>query len=89
METLTKLKEPELFLGVARILGVRFLDPTKVCTDGKMVVRPAEDLIEDVVVNYELANRKRKRELDRILKDAIREEKDDMNEPTHAAGHSF
>ena len=74
LELVVQIKEPELFFGVARILGVKLVDQNKVGADGHAVPRPFEEILDQIIVNYALAPRKRKRELDQILKDAISEQ---------------
>ena len=58
-----RIKNPEVFLGVARILKVRLLDDDK-------NPRDFGDLCADVIESFEQSNRKRKRELLKILRDA-------------------
>ena len=59
---LGRIKNPEIFLGVARILKVRLIE------DGEP--RDFGDLCADVIESFEQTNRKRKRELLKILRDA-------------------
>ena len=74
MTELAKIKEPEVFLGVARVLKVRIVDEVPVEGDSEkkfnLVAREASDLIIDVVDAYDKAGRDRKRELLKILRAA-------------------
>ena len=75
LEELGKIKEPEIFLGVAKILKVRTVDEVE-CEgeDGEkkkeMRAREAWDIIADVGDAYDKAGRDRKRELLKILRAA-------------------
>lgn len=59
---LGRIKDPEVFLGVARILKVQLVKDDK--------PRDFGELCADVINFYELAPRKRKRELLKILREA-------------------
>lgn len=61
---LARITEPECFIGVARILKVELMEE-----NGKDP-RPFGDLFEDVIKAYEVAPRKRRRELLQILREA-------------------
>lgn len=74
MSELAKIKEPEVFLGVARVLKVKIVEEVPVKDDPEkkfnLVAREASDLIVDVVDAYDKAGRDRKRELLKILRAA-------------------
>ena len=59
---LGRIKNPEIFLGVARILKVQLVEGEN--------PRDFEDLCKDVIEGFENSNRKRKRELLKILREA-------------------
>lgn len=59
---LGRIKDPEVFLGVARILKVQLVQDEN--------PRDFGELCADVINFYELAPRKRKRELLKILREA-------------------
>lgn len=59
---LGRIKSPEVFLGVVRILKVQLVKDDK--------PRDFSELCADVINSYELAPRKRKRELLKILREA-------------------
>ena len=63
MREVARIKSPELFLGVVRILKVKFLGK-----DGE--ARDFSELFEDVMKAYAAAKPKFKRELLTILRDA-------------------
>ena len=62
IQELGRIKNPEVFLGVARILKVRLVEGEN--------PRDFGELCADVIDSYELAPRKRKRELLKILREA-------------------
>ena len=87
--------QPEEFIGVCKILGVKFYtqevvvdaagscctdnneDEVKDTTDGrtdtfKVVVRPAEDIIPNMVEAIEQLSRTQRRNLDKLLKPATK-----------------
>lgn len=74
MTELAKIKEPEVFLGVARVLKVKIVEEVPIKDDPEkkfnLVAREASDLIVDVVDAYDKAGRDRKRELLKILRAA-------------------
>jgi hypothetical protein len=74
MTELAKIKEPEVFLGVARVLKVRIVDEVPIEGDPEkkfnLVAREASELIVDVVDAYDKAGRDRKKELLKILRAA-------------------
>ena len=59
---LGRIKNPEIFLGVARILKVQLIEGEN--------PRDFEYLCKDVIEGFENSNRKRKRELLKILREA-------------------
>jgi len=73
LEETSKIKEPEVFIGVARILKVPLLKEEK-DEDGKFPPREFIDLYIDVLSSYETSSRKRKRELLKILREANKKE---------------
>lgn len=60
-----KIKEPEIFLGVARILRVELFQDTE--------ARDFYDICADAIVAFSQSGRKRKRELLKIIQDANKE----------------
>lgn len=62
IQELGRIKSPEVFLGVARILKVQLVEGEN--------PRDFGELCADVIDSYELAPRKRKRELLKILREA-------------------
>ena len=60
---LSKIKQPEVFIGVARILQVKLVNE-----DGES--RDFDEIFDDVLNAYSAADRKRRRELFKILKAA-------------------
>lgn len=60
---LGNIKEPEIFLGVARILKVQLLNE-------KGEVKDFSELCAGAIESFELLKRKRKRELLKILREA-------------------
>lgn len=81
MEEVAKIKDPVVFLGIARILKVRVME------DGfKEKVEPRDfmDVFTDCVASFSQCERKRKKELLTILKKAncapdIKDDSDGMN----------
>lgn len=59
-----KIKEIEIFFGIAKLLGVKLYNLEK------KEVREFNDVFSDVLANYEKADKKRQRELLSLLKDA-------------------
>ena len=62
--------EPQLFLGVARILKVKLVSETEKDEEGHALPREFADIFADVMAAYDAAGRKRKKELLKILTDA-------------------
>ena len=83
MREIGRIKSPELFLGIVRILKVQFFEK-----DGEP--RPFEDLFADVMANYAAAPPKRKRELLGILRDAnsIKGDLEDGNTTTDSKANA-
>lgn len=71
LKLLVKLS-PEEFLGVARILKVSLLKNPEEEDPRKLEPRGFEDIIVDINQNFELEGRKRKRELLRIMRAAVK-----------------
>lgn len=69
MKELSKTKDPTIFIGVARVLGIKLVSDEK-DEKGHFLPRAGEDILVDVVNTYAGAGRKRKRELLHILKKA-------------------
>lgn len=69
MKEISKIKEPEIFLGVARVLKVRLVEDEK-DENGKFAARDFNEIFADVMKNFDGAPRKRKRELFKILREA-------------------
>lgn len=63
MIEISKVKEPEIFIGVARILKVKLIEDS-----GE--VRDFVDLFNDVIASFAAAPLKRRKELLKILRDA-------------------
>ena len=59
---LGRIKDPEIFLGVARVLKVQLVEDEK--------PRDFGELCADAIESYATSNRKRKRELLKILREA-------------------
>lgn len=70
MREVAKIRDPELFLGVCRILKVELLEKKK---GEEEVARDFSLLFEDCMAQYAAAPRKRRRELLRILQQANKE----------------
>lgn len=64
---IAKIKEPEIFLGVARILKVQLLNDEK-DEDGHFKPRAFEEVCADVIESYAHSDRRRKRELLKLLR---------------------
>ena len=69
MREIAKIKEPEVFLGVARVLKVKLVEDKK-DEEGKFVARDFTEIFSDVMKNFDCAPRKRKKELFNILREA-------------------
>lgn len=69
MREIAKIKEPEVFIGVARVLGVKLVEDEK-DEEEKFVARDFTEIFSDVMKNFDGAPRKRKRELFKILREA-------------------
>lgn len=66
---LSRIKDPAVFVGVARVLKVGLVTEEK-DESGHLIAREGEDIITDVLVAFDGAGRKRKRELLKILRKA-------------------
>ena len=62
---ISQIRSPELFLGVARILKVNLMADSAADTP-----RDFGEIYEDVMIAFEAASRKRKKELIKILREA-------------------
>lgn len=60
---ISKIKEPEIFLGICRILKVKVMDGEE--------PKDFSVLLEEVIAAFEAAPRKRRRELLAIMREAI------------------
>lgn len=65
VEEISRIKDPTVFLGVARVLKVQLMDDKD--------ARSFEKIIEDVVESFCGAGRKRKKELLKLLRCANKE----------------
>ena len=72
MQEISKIKEPEVFLGVARILKAKIYED-EMGYDNQPVARDFIDIFADVVSNYAALERRKKRELLKILERANKE----------------
>lgn len=66
IQEISRIKDPEIFLGVARILHVPLVEQK----DDKYVARNFYAMCHDIIVAYDAADRTRRRELLTILKQA-------------------
>lgn len=71
MREISRIQSPEIFLGVAKVLGVGFLEEEK-DEDGKPIPRDFVDIFSDIMEKYAGARRKVKRELLDLLEKANR-----------------
>lgn len=78
IEELSKIKTPEVFLGVARILQVKLVSEEK-DNEGKFIARSFEDVCADVITAFGNSDRRRKRELLPIIQKANRFKEDKVN----------
>ena len=63
---LSRCTDPTIFLGVARVLKVRLVSEQKDEQD-HFIARPTEEILYDVVEQFSVAKRERKRELLKIF----------------------
>lgn len=68
----SKIKEPEIFLGVARILKVKLVSEEK-DEEGRLISRDFSDILTDLIDSYSKSERRRKRELLKIIEKANKE----------------
>ena len=66
LEELSRTRDPAIFLGVARLLKVKFVE----VKDEKPIEREFNEIITDVVEGFCGAPGKRKKELLKLLRDA-------------------
>ena len=69
MYEIGRIKEPEIFIGVARVLKVKLVEE-EVDDEGRHVSRDFTDIFADVMSNYAECDRPRKKELLKILRKA-------------------
>ena len=79
MEEISKIQDPQIFLGIARLLKVKLVDAgvdgargmdSQDLKDEKVEARDFVDLFKDVMSAYSARDRKFKRELLKILRKA-------------------
>lgn len=88
MEEISLCRSPELFIGVCRILRVDLLTDQK-DEEGHHIPKDFGALFEDVMRAYSTSERKRKRELLSILREANRTKEEDFSvEEQENAGDS-
>lgn len=68
----SKIKDPEVFIGVARVLRVKLIEDQK-GEDGKFIPRDFIDLYSDTMDAFARSERKFKRELLKIVEKANKE----------------
>jgi hypothetical protein len=71
VEMISKL-EPQEFVGVCKILNIPLCEDYKPDDEEKVILRPAEKLLEDVVVKICNLNRVQRRNLKKLLKPAVK-----------------
>lgn len=69
LELISKIKNPVTFFGIARVLKVELYEDVN-----HKKGRDFASMLEDVMANFTACNRKRKKELIKLLKNAIKEE---------------
>lgn len=69
---ISKIKDPEVFIGIARILRVKLMSEQK-DEEGRFVPRDFTDLYSDTLMAFAQSERKRKRELLKIIEKANKE----------------
>ena len=78
MREISKIKKPEIFLGVARVLGTGLVEDKK-DENGKFIAKDFVEVFEDVMSRFDKAGRRRKKELLDLLEKANRGGVDDGN----------
>lgn len=71
MREISRIKSPEIFLGVAKVLGVGFLEEEK-DENGKFIPKDFVDIFEELMKKYSSAPRRIKKELLDLLEKANR-----------------
>lgn len=69
MYEIGRITEPEIFIGVARVLKVKLIEE-EIDDEGCHVSRDFTDIFADVMSNYAECDRPRKKELLKILRKA-------------------
>lgn len=69
LKEISKIKEPEIFIGLAKVLGVKLLGEEK-DENGKFIPRDFTEVLDDVMKSFDGARRSRKNELLRLLAEA-------------------
>ena len=69
LKEISKIKEPEVFIGLAKVLGVKLLGEEK-DENGKFIPRDFTEVLDDVMKSFDGARRSRKGELLRLLAEA-------------------
>lgn len=87
IEEISKIKEPEVFLGVARLLHVKLLQD-EFDENKRPVARDFTEICADVIQTYDKEERRRKRELLRILHKANKEVKVNANSTKNSEAES-
>lgn len=72
IEEISKIKEPEVFIGVARLLRVKLVEDEKDEND-HFIARDFYDVCADSIVSFGNLDRKKKRELLKVLKKSNKE----------------
>lgn len=67
MREISKIKDPSVFLGLARLLSVRLIEDKK-GEDGHFIHRDFVNIFEDLMAKYAAAPSKRRKEILSILK---------------------
>lgn len=78
MREVAKIKKPEIFLGVAKVLGADLVENRK-DENGKFVAKDFVDVFEDVMSRFDKMARRRKKELLDLLEKANRGGVEDGN----------
>ena len=69
LKEISKIKEPEIFIGLAKVLGVKLLGEEK-DENGKFIPRDFTEVLDDVMKSFDGARRSRKNELLKLLVEA-------------------
>lgn len=60
------------FIGLAKVLCVHIFDNETLDENGKPSPRQAEDIIEDCIIAFDKSNRKRRREILKIMRQVVK-----------------